>query len=237
MGVIGISFPSCTGILGGLYDKPVKKDIGFVQVSGHTGVIALDVNQYDQWNYIDFSGQAIYQKDIEYPVGQPVDGKDYEVPEHWDIANHRHDVKTNGGAIMKTPYESFNDFLNLKEVPEGEFVSDIPAADPSADLQSEDVKGKISVDMSGMMDGNIGYIASSINLEIEDWLVMYGGMPPSFKYSPNVYLVKLADGTYLGLKLQDYLNKMIDIVVDGEKKRASRKILSFEYFYPIEFKE
>ena len=151
------------------------------------------------------------------------------------IAIHRHDVKTNGGAIMKTSFESFNELIGLKKVPEGEFVEDIPAADPSADLQSDEVKGKISVDMSGMMEGNIGYIPSTLNLEIEDWLIMYGGMPPSFKFSPNVYLVRMPDNTYIGLKIDKYENRVINVLENGEKLKKSRKVLSFQYFYPIEF--
>lgn len=234
-GMILMSFPSCTGILGGLYDQPKKLDTGFVSVSGNTGLVALDVQEYDEWHYIDFSEQKIYTRKIAYPVGSTEEGEDYSIPENWDIAIHRHDVKTNGGAVLETASENFADLEALASAPEGEYVTDIPPCSME-DLNKEGTEGRVEVDMSGMMDGNIGYVPSSLNLGIENWVIVYGGMPPSFKYSPNVYLVRMPDGTCFGLKIQEYTTKIIDVVTDGKTERASRKVLAFQYCYPMIFK-
>lgn len=251
MGMVVLSFPSCTGILGGIYDQPPKLETGFLEVNGDVGQVALDVTNYDEWHYISFQSRQVVKTSI--PYDKPSDNEvtnvtnkglnsvtnkglnsDFNEPRVWEIAIHRHDVKTNDGAILKTQFENFDELKALASAPEGEYVKDIEPCSIE-DLQKEETQGRIEVDMSAMMDGNIIYVPSSKNMIIDDWVVRYGGMPPSFQYSPNVYLVRMPDGKYIGLKIRAYVTKTMDIAVDGELKRLPRKILTFDYCYPVSF--
>lgn len=45
-------------------------------------------------------------------------------PDTWDLAIHRYDVKTNGGEVLETDYQSLSALKNAGSMPQGTFVAD-----------------------------------------------------------------------------------------------------------------
>ena len=216
MGMIGLSFPSCTGILGGIYDEP--SEYGFIESWGNEGTLYLDVNEYSQWTYINFETRQIDTRDIE------IEGKEnpslhYGIPENWDIAFHKYDCKTNSGAVLKTEFDKIDDLMKSGRLPAGNYVRDIPACKPE-EVDNPEAEGRIRVDMSRMMEGIIIYAPSPRNMEIAGWLESdTSTMPPVYTIPGKVYLVQLENDRYLALDLINY----------GSGK------LTVKYHYPVEF--
>ena len=104
-------------------------------------------------------------------------------------------------------------FMNSGKMPEGDYVADVWTTQ------------QIIVDMSGMMDGNIGYSESWYNPELSKWLkVDTGTMPPLYSLSHKVYAVRLPDGTDLALKLSNYMDAT-----------GVKGYMTIDYVYPVEF--
>lgn len=210
MGVTFVSLPSCNGIFENIYDLPVKedmtKDFGFIKIDEATksGTVYVNTSAYNQWVYLDFQNKEARTIDID---------SDTEEPEHWDIAIHRYDTKTNGGKVIDSGFTGF-DILKLSgKLPEGKYVEDIWTKD------------RIAVDMSGMMEGNIKYIDSYYNPELSKWLnVDTSTMPPIYKMSHKVYVVKLKDNKNIALKLTNYMNAS-----------GIKGYMTIDYIYPLEF--
>ncbi len=189
--------PSCNGIMSGIYDEPDARgtDDGFAD----DGALCIDATSYTKWVYIDFSERNVMTRDIEA-----------EAPAEWDIAVHRYDVKTNGGRAIETAFDDFG-MARTAAVDETALVSDVWTTD------------RVVADMSTMMDGYLTYSSSFYNPEVSKWLdVDTATMPPIYTPSGRVYIVYLADGTRVGLKLRDYMN---DQLVKGH--------LTIEYVYPF----
>lgn len=206
-----VSLPSCNGIFEGIYDQPVvTADFGFTKVEQATssGTIYLDATSYTRWNYIDFETFTLDTTAIAEDGSETGD-----VAEGWDFAVHRYDVKTNGAAALETGMTGLELFMSSGAMPEGDYVGD------------EWTTEQIIVDMSGMMDGNIGYSESWYNRELSKWLkVDTGTMPPVYSMSHKVYAVKLADGTHLALKLSNYMDAT-----------GVKGFMTIDYVYPVEF--
>ena len=184
-------FPSCEdGILVGIYDEPEEKSAyGFVQTEtlvGH-GTIYINTSQYTHWVCLDF--QEATADSVNIVLGDPF-------PEQWDMAVHRYDVKTNGGSAAMTSWTDIEEFEDSGTMPEdAAFVSDI---------MTDDV---IAVDMSGMMQGNIVYAQDWYNPELSKWLdVDTSTMPPVYTKSDNVFVLRLADGRNIALRLENYMD-------------------------------
>lgn len=207
-----LSFPSCHGILGDIYDEPSEESkltYGFIETNPatHSGKIYIDVSSYTQWIYMNFEDQDIYINDIDKETGKLIG----EEPKEWDFAMHRYDGKTRGGAIMETSFSSLDELVHSGKLPEGEFVSDI--------------LGKITVDMSNMMDGIIIYSESFINMEFAKWLdVNTNQMPPIYTLSKKVYILRTKEGKYAALYLPNFRNAASD-----------SGFITIEYVYPLEF--
>ena len=155
----------------------------------------LDASAYDQWVYFSFEdGKATT---LSYTEAEP---------EKWDVAFHRENVRTNGGAALKT------DFTALAQ------VVAIPAEGFVADVQDS-----IIVDMSQMMQGVIGYAEAEVNPALNEW-VTRDGMPPVYTVRENVYIVRTRENTYAAIKFTSYKN---DVDKTG--------FVSFDYQYPIVF--
>lgn len=188
---------SCDGIMGGIYDEPEADD----GTSGFEteGQITIDATSYTDWVYIDFSEKTTVTLSV-----------DQEEPAAWDIAVHRYDVKTNGARVVETDYTDFDDALTAT-IDEASLVGDIWTTE------------QIVVDMSTMMDGYLGYVESSYNTELSKWLdVDTSTMPPIYTPSAKVYIIYLADGNRVGLKLINYMN---DKLVKG--------FMTIRYVYPF----
>ena len=113
---------------------------------------------------------------------------------------------------METGFTGFSALRNADAMPEGAYVEDVWTT------------AKIAIDMSGMMDGNIVYMASYYNEELSKWLnVDKSNMPPTYTLSNKVYMVKLKDGTYAAVRLTNYMN------ASGVKG-----FMTIDYIYPFE---
>lgn len=188
---------ACNGILDGIYDEPDSGDpnIGFEQ----EGQIYINATSYTDWVYISFANKTTVT--LSY---------DEDAPEKWDIAVHRYDVKTNNAKVIETDYTSFNEAMTAV-IDKANLVGD------------EWTTSKIVIDMSTMMDGYLGYTESYYNSELSKWLnVDTNTMPPIYELSGKVYIVYLADGTRVGVKLINYMN---DMLVKG--------YMTIQYVYPF----
>lgn len=206
--IIAAMLPSCNGIFPGIYDSGEEgkySGFGFVEYdpSRNSGTVYIDATDYTQWVYLDFHGRTATAAGMEAE----------DAPADWDIAVHRYDVKTNGASALETGITGLELFVSSGEMPRGDYVEDVWTTD------------RIIVDMSGMMDGNIGYSESWYNSEISKWIdVDTGTMPPVYSMSRKVYAVKLPDGTNLALKLSNFMD------ASGVKG-----YMTIEYVYPLEF--
>lgn len=209
VGVMTLSLPACNGILEGIYDEPEEeaaKEYGFIKVDDatHSGTIYINATDYKRWTYINFHTRQIDSLDI------TVEGA--VEPEDWDIAVHRYDAKTNGGAVLETGNTGFDALKSAGKMPEGTYVEDIWTTD------------QITIDMSGMMHGVILYAESYYNAELSKWLnVDTSNMPPIYTMSNKVYMVRLKDGTYAAVRLTNYM--------DGA---GTKGYMTIDYVYPFE---
>lgn len=196
--------PACNGIFGDIYDEPAAEatpDNGFSGDDANgIGTLYIDATSYTAWTYINFHDRTV----------TPCAIGDAE-PAEWDLAVHRYDAKTNGGAAAETGATSFNSFVNYTDIPEGSYVADIFTTNV------------VVTDMSHMMDVYLVYAESDYNPELSKWLnVDKSTMPPIYTPSNKVYVVRLADGTRAAVRLADFMD------ASGVKG-----FLTIEYRYPI----
>lgn len=198
-----MSLSACNGIFEGIYDAPLEaemeiKDTSFSQVK---------TVEYTEWAYIDLVGRKV----TTVPIGEEYDSK---IPDDWDFAIHRYDIKTNGGAAYKTAYTSFDDLKAAGKLPE-----------ETAFVEDEWTTDKIAIDMTGMMDGNIIYTDSYRNTVLSSWLnVDTSTMPPIYTMSNQVYIIRLKDNTYAAIRFTNYTNA-----------RGIKGYIDFDFLYPFEF--
>lgn len=208
MGLSIMTLSSCDGIFEDIYDLPqTESPYGFVEKSTPTqiGTIYVNASEYTKWIYINFHDCSIDSVNIVNG------GEEYEG--NWDMAVHRYDAKTNNGSVMETTYTDLNIFRNEAKPTEGDYVKDV------------ETDSTIIVDMSNMMDGQIGYAKSKVNTKLSEWLNRdMSSMPPTYTLSDKVYIVKLPDGTKAAVKLSNYMNDSYD-----------KGYLTINYIYPVEF--
>lgn len=196
-------------MLEGVYDDPESEESeSYFNADAHQGEFTLDCSSYTVWNYVNFHTDtyepAFNVANID--VDTQLEDTTYA---DWDVAMHRYDVRTNGAECMETDYTSLSDFLADAVIPEGTWVPD------SA--------GQVIIDMSGMMQGVIGYQATTKNYEACKWLdVDTSTMPPIYTLSGKVYLLKFSDGTYLAWHLKNYMNA-----------KSVKGYMNVEYVYPV----
>lgn len=194
---------SCNGIFSGLYDEvEATSPFGFKMVdeAEGSGTIYLDVRDYELWTYVDLHGRT-------FDTANMVDGA--PEPQHWDIALHRYDVKTNGGAARETEFLTIDALKAHGHYDEGVFTTD--------------TTGRVVVDMSTMMDGYLGYHDSNINKVLSRWLnVDTSTMPPIYTLSGKVYVVRLADGTHAALLFTDFMDEA-----------SVKGFATIRYIYPL----
>lgn len=176
--------------------------------------ILKDVNAsaYDSWTYINLitgatethpdAGEWIYGGDgsIRSAVQAETVGID------WHIAVHRYEIKTNGASVFNT---GETDILGVTELPEGTYVCDEVVA--YEDELVKDEAGEpcylLSMDMSNMMNGNIGYAHNpSINRVLSDGITRTatGSMPPTlYATTGEVFALKWDDGSWAALQITE----------------------------------
>jgi hypothetical protein len=201
-GVAALLLSSCNGLFDDIYDNvadDVVSEYGFTKISSdvEVGTIYVDASSYTKWIYLDFSEHR----------ADSVSVFD-DAPQNWDLAIHRYDAKTNGGAVAETDIEDFS-LLSTAKI--GDFVSDTFTT------------SKIVTDMSTMMDGYLSYVESDYNTELSQWLnVDTSNMPPTYTLSNKIYILRLADGSKAALKLENYMNES-----------AIKGYMTIRYMYPL----
>lgn len=203
MGAAAMLLSSCNGIFADIYDvvdDTAVNEFGFIVPSSETvsGKIYIDATDYTRWTYINFADLSIDTLSVTDPE-----------PQHWDLAIHRYDAKTNGGAVAET---SAYNFESLSTATVGDFVADVWTTK------------QIVTDMSTMMDGYLSYVDSYYNEVLSRWLdVDTSEMPPTYTLSNKVYIVRLSDGTKAAVQLDNYMD------ASGVKG-----FMTIEYKYPLD---
>lgn len=111
----------------------------------------------------------------------------------WDIAFHKYDIRTNGGAAVKADRSALS---AVTAIPTSGF--------------EEDVEGRVMVDMSQMMQGFVGYQSCTVNKVLGSWVTATptGSMPPyTYTLNNNVYIIKTKSGQYAKIKFYDMTNE------------------------------
>ncbi|MBJ2184457.1 MAG: HmuY family protein [Muribaculaceae bacterium] len=200
-GASAVLLSACNGIFGDIYDDPAGEPdtgYGFVIESENSmpGTIYIDATDYRDWVYLNFGAASAVTLDVDAPA-----------PERWDMAVHRYDVKTNGGAVLQT---EVSDFGEVALLPGAAFTPDVWTT------------GTIVTDMSGMMDGNLEYAGSFYNPVLSQWLdVDKSTMPPVYTLSGRVYVLRLSSGDYAAVKLVNYMDAS-----------AVKGFMTIQYVYP-----
>lgn len=142
---------------------------------------------YNYW--YDVFGEGISKRELRssYPTERQPE------PEEWDIAVHRNNVRTNGGAVYQTNITDINAIGSSTSYATLPFVED------------EWNETDVWTVNSQMLSGVVGNQRIKINTELSKWLTMeIPPMPPTFVYNGNVFIVRLKDGTYAALRLKSY---------------------------------
>ena len=132
-------------------------------------------------------------------------------PDHWDLAIHYADARTNGGAVLKTSYTS---------------IDDLPAS--SADFSGTEFtpdewsESDVWAEQTEQLNKILGCQGININNVLSSWLqVDMKSLPPLFTLDSHVFLIRLKSGRYAAVQLKNYMD------ANGDKG-----ILTINYKYP-----
>lgn len=172
-------------------DKPTTGGAGSDEGSstGSTITQGKKSGQYMYW--FDVFGAGIKSNTFSYftPTAEQT------APEEWTIAIHRNNVRTNGGAVLETTYTSMDQLPESSEA----FRSMTFKEDQWTENEVWD----------GQEQMLLGYVPSqgiAINRVLSSWLSMeIPPMPPSFSMNNHVFVLRLKDGSYAALQLENYL--------------------------------
>lgn len=133
-------------------------------------------------------------------------------PDHWDLALHHYDAKTNGGAVWQTSYASIDELLREKP--------DLKAAEYTPDVWTTH---QAIVDLEGMLAYHIGYQRTMCNLLLTGWVTMdISTPPPTFASTGSVYVLRCQDDTYAALQLLSYMSA-----------KGTKGYLTIDVAYPL----
>ena len=104
-----MSLSACNGIFENIYDAPIETEMEIKENS----FSQVKTVEYTEWAYINLSERTVTTVKI---------GEEYEsqIPDKWDFAIHRYDIKTNEGAAYKTTYTSIDEFKATGKLPKAE---------------------------------------------------------------------------------------------------------------------
>lgn len=246
--LIAAMLQGCTGILGGIYDDPPADDDAMTA----NGQLYINASDWGKWYFLDLpavaakasGGDEVYSDvwvEREIPETQITggNGKDgiyvywfdvlgagleinefrefiptaaQQMPEHWTIAVHRNNVMTNGCLVAATTFDDFDDLPEDKS-----FLS---ALTFEGDTWTEN---EVWCVQERMLQGLIGSQGISVNRTLSSWLeVSIPPIPPAFNINRKVFIIKLTDGTYGALRLQDY-----------QSPTGVKCCLTINYRYPL----
>lgn len=161
---------------------------------------------YTYW--YDVFGEGIGRnefRDFYHTAAQPE-------PDDWTFAVHRNNVRTNGGAVARTEFRSFDELpADARELRTLEFVAD--------EWNEKDVWSI----QERMLLGLIGNQGIEINNVLSSWLTIdIPPMPPAFTHDGRVFILRLADGSLAALRLVDY-----------QSATGTKCCLTIDYRYPL----
>ena len=133
-------------------------------------------------------------------------------PGHWTFAVHRNNVRTNGCMVAETYLTS------LSQIPEdSDWISSLTF------ISDEWNQTEVWTVQDRMLNGIIGNQGIYTNKVLSGWLKMkIPPMPPTFDINSHVFILKLPDGTFAALQLEDYMNSL-----------GTKCCLSINYKYPL----
>lgn len=146
--------------------------------------------QYMYW--FDVLGAGIAKNEFRYftPTAEQPE------PAAWSFAVHRNNVRTNGGAALETKYSSIDELP-----PTSEWLDNMQFA---ADEWSEN---EVWDSQEQMLLGLVPSQGIKVNRVLSSWLTLkIPPMPPEFTKNGHVFVLRLKDGTYAALQLQDYIS-------------------------------
>ena len=163
---------------------------------GRTGI-------YTYWFDVWVHGLSVN----EYRSFKPTDPQ--PEPTNWTFAVHRNNVRTHGGAAYETAATSIQDV---------QFDRDHATFVPDRWTETE-----VWADQSQMIMNLIGSQGIEVNPVLSSWLrVDIPPMPPAFILNNHVFILRLADGTYAALQLENY-----------QSATGTKCHLTIHYKYPL----
>lgn len=114
-------------------------------------------------------------------------------PDSWTFAVHRDNVRTHGGAVLETTYTS------MDELPE--------TSEPFHNKQfTEDEWSENDVwsDNHTLIAGLVPSQGIKINKVLSSWFSIVRLPPPVYAHNNHVFILRLKDGTYAALQLENY---------------------------------
>lgn len=174
--------------------------------SGHVAATqGKKAGQYMYW--FDVFGAGVKNNTFSYftPTAEQTS------PENWTFAVHRNNVRTNGASVLETAYtsmdalpENSDAFRNMK------FTEDEWTENEVWDSQEQML---------------LGYVPSQgieLNRVLSSWLTMdIPPMPPAFSMNNHVFILRLKNGKYAALQLENYLSP-----------KGAKCYLTINYKYP-----
>lgn len=172
-------------------DKPTTGGAGSDEGSSASSTITQGKKSGQYMYWFDVFGAGIKSNTFSYftPAAEQT------APEDWTIAIHRNNVRTNGGAVLETTYTSMDQLPESSEAFRNmTFKEDQWTENEVWDSQEQML---------------LGYVPSqgiAINRVLSSWLSMeIPPMPPSFSMNNHVFVLRLKDGSYAALQLENYL--------------------------------
>ena len=116
-------------------------------------------------------------------------------PKEWSFAIHRNNVRTNGGAVLETTYTSMDQLPESSE-----------AFRNMTFKEDEWTENEVWDSQEQMLLGYVPSQGIALNRVLSSWLSMeIPPMPPSFSINNHVFVLRLKDGSYAALQLENYL--------------------------------
>ena len=157
-----------------------------------TPVTDKKTGQYMYW--FDVFGAGIENNTFSYFTPTAAQA----APDNWTFAVHRNNVRTNGGAVLETTYTSMDELPETSESFHNmQFTEDEWTVNEVWDSQDQ-----------GMLMGYVPSQGIEINRVLSSWLSMkIPPMPPAFSLNNHVFILRLKDGSYAALQLENYLSQ------------------------------
>lgn len=245
-GLLALVFSSCHGMFEDIYDVPtenvdIKEGQLYIDASSWLDWYYIDFNTTNK-NFAEGGTSSAFVKYAipttgeersDHPSGTPgIYTYWYDVfgaglsnhkfsgfcatepqpePESWHIAVHRNNVRTNGAAVYETSYTSMNELPESSE----SFADKTFTSDEWNETDVWTVQAQ-------MLQGLIGNQGIDINPVLSSWLkVDIPPIPPVFTLNNHVFIVRMNDGTYAAIQLENY-----------QSPAGTKCCLTINYKYP-----